>query len=50
MKTVKVKLEQLKNTFNLVKSLRAKLRECIKIKKFYENEIKEYNKKFTKKG
>lgn len=48
MKVVKVKLEQLKKTFNLVKTLRAKLKECKKINAFYKEEIQSYNNKFAK--
>ncbi len=48
MKIVKVKLEQLKKTFNLVKTLRAKLRECKRINAFYKEEIQKYNSRFAK--
>ena len=48
MKIVKVKLQQLKDTFNLVKKLRAELKKCKKINEFYKKQIEDYNKKFTK--
>ncbi len=46
--TIKIKAKELKSLFNLVKTLRKKLDECNKIKKFYEDEINEYNKRFVK--
>ncbi len=48
MNTVKVKLKQLKKAFNLVKTLRAKLRECKRINNFYKEEIQKYNSRFAK--
>jgi len=48
MKIVKVKLEEIKKVFSLVRVLRKKLKECKEIKKFYEDEINEYNKRFSK--
>ena len=48
IETIKIKAKELKELFNLVKTLRAKLNECNRIKKFYEDEIREYNKRFAK--
>ncbi len=45
---VKVKLNELKNVFALVKSLRAELKKCKEQNEFYRYEIEKYNKEFTK--
>ena len=45
---VKVKLNELKNVFALVKNLRAELKKCKKQNDFYRYEIEKYNKEFTK--
>lgn len=47
-KIVEIEIEEFNKFVNYVKDLKSKLNHCIKINRFYRNEINEYNTKFAK--